>query len=65
LVEKGQTGGKNQTWRILPSKDEGKSASTETESKHVLRLLFPPTQFEQPPQCVSNPASTVTELEHE
>ena len=27
--------------------------------------MFPPTQCEQPPQCVSNPESIVTELERE
>jgi hypothetical protein len=49
--------------RIPPSSYEGKSASTETESQHVLRLLFSPSQCEQSPQCVSNPESTVTELD--
>ena len=27
--------------------------------------MFPPTQSEQPPQCVSNPESIVAELEEE
>ncbi len=47
------------------SKDEGKSESIMTESKYVRILLFMPTQREQPPLCVNNPDSKVTELEHE